>query len=213
MNVLIVFSHPSPTSYNAALKDAAVESLISRGASVKISDLYDMKFNPVASLTDVSVPKNKEDVPEDLILEREKVAWADYIIFQFPMWWTSMPAILKGWFDRVFAAGFAYGPGVYNHGNLTGKKGMLSFTTGGKDFSSYGLDRIKGSMDERIFNIQHEILYFSGLTVLEPFMVPSGASGEERKSYIEELKNRMERLEELPVISYRTIEDYKKVLV
>ncbi|HLO12004.1 MAG TPA: NAD(P)H-dependent oxidoreductase [Pseudoneobacillus sp.] len=209
MNVLIVYAHPSPTSYNAALKDAAIEALENRGAAVKISDLYGMNFNPVASLSDVAVPKNPNDVPEDIKMEREKVEWADYIIFQFPMWWTSAPAIVKGWFDRVFAAGFAYGPGVYNHGNLKGKKAMLSFTTGGKHLGSYGPLGLKGEMNERLFNIQHEILYFSGLDVIEPFIVPSGVSLEERKDYIEQLKTRMKTLEHAPTIPFHPLEDYE----
>jgi NAD(P)H dehydrogenase (quinone) len=209
MNVLIVYAHPSPTSFNAALKKAAIEGLLERGAFVKVSDLYEMNFNPVASLNDVVVPAKEEDVPLDLRTEREKVAWADYIIFQFPMWWTSAPAIVKGWFDRVFAAGFAYGPGIYNHGNLTGKKAMLSFTTGGRHLGSYGPNGIKGEMSERLFSIQHEILYFSGFEVIEPFIVPSGVNEEERKEYLEKLKRRMANLDRLPTIAFRPMEAYQ----
>jgi NAD(P)H dehydrogenase (quinone) len=209
MNVLIVYAHPEPTSYNAALKDAAVEALIKRGAAVKISDLYEMNFNPVAAMSDTIVPANPADVPEDLKLEREKVEWADYIIFQFPMWWTSAPAIVKGWFDRVFAAGFAYGPGIYNHGNLKGKKAMLSFTTGGRHLGSYGPKGLKGEMSERLFGFQHEILYFSGMDVIEPFIVPSGVSEEERKDYIEQFKEKMMRLEHAPTIPFHPLEDYE----
>jgi NAD(P)H dehydrogenase (quinone) len=209
MNVLIVYAHPSPISYNSALKDAAVEALVNRGANVRVSDLYAMNFNPVAMLEDTIVPANPEDVPEDLRLEREKVAWADYLIFQFPMWWTSAPAIVKGWFDRVFAANFAYGPGVYNHGNFKGKKAMLSFTTGGRHFGSYGPLGLKGEMSERLFSIQHEILYFSGMDVIEPFIIPSGVSEEERKGYIEQLKQRMSGLEHLPTIPFHVLEDYE----
>lgn len=208
MNVLIVYAHPSSTSYNAALKNAAVDALVNKGASVEISDLYGMNFNPVATLEDTIVPANPEDVPEDLRIEREKVEWADYIIFQFPMWWTSAPAIVKGWFDRVFAANFAYGPGIYDQGNFKGKKAMLSFTTGGRHLGSYGARGLKGEMSERLFGIQHEILYFSGMEVIEPFIVPSGVSEEERKEYIEQLKLRMTELEYLPTIPFHRLEDY-----
>jgi NAD(P)H dehydrogenase (quinone) len=209
MNVLIVYAHPSSTSYNAALKDATIEALLNRGASVKVSDLYAMNFNPVAKLEDTIVPDNPEKVPEDLRLEREKVSWADFIIFQFPMWWTSAPAILKGWFDRVFAANFAYGPGVYNHGNFKGKKAMLSLTTGGRHLGSYGPTGLKGEMEERLFSIQHEILYFSGMDVIEPFIVPSGVSEEERKDYIMQLKYRMAGIEHLSTIPFHVLEDYE----
>ncbi|MFE8701347.1 NAD(P)H-dependent oxidoreductase [Cytobacillus sp. FJAT-54145] len=209
MNVLVIYAHPNPNSYNSSLKDAAVEALIKKGAKVTVSDLYAMNFNPVAQLSDVRVPQDLSTVPKDLQLEREKVEWADYIIFQFPMWWTSAPAIIKGWFDRVFAAGFAYGPGVYNHGNLKGKKTMLSITTGGKHLENYGVNRLKGEMDERLFNIHHEILYFTGMTVLEPFIVPSGVSEEKRKEFIELIKERMTHLERVPMIPFPALEDYE----
>jgi NAD(P)H dehydrogenase (quinone) len=209
MNVLLVFAHPSNDSYNAALKSAAIEALTERGASIKISDLYEMNFNPVASMNDVVAPKNVEEVPLELRLEREKVEWADYILFQFPMWWTSVPAILKGWFDRVFAAGFAYGPGIYNQGNFKGKRAMLSFTVGGKNLNSYGPRGIKGDMEERLFGIHHEILYFSGMDVLEPFIVPAHAGEEERIVFIEMLKSKIANLEKEPIIPFRPLEDYE----
>jgi NAD(P)H dehydrogenase (quinone) len=67
----------------------------------------------------------------DVIAEQEKLHWADAVIFQFPYWWFSMPARMKGWVKRVFAYGFAYGVGGTNHlrygdGNLKGKRAMLS---------------------------------------------------------------------------------------
>lgn len=209
MNVLIVFAHPNPKSYNASLRDAAVEALTESGVNVQVSDLYAMNFNPVAQMSDVRVPKDLIDVPDDLQTEREKVVWADYIIFQFPMWWTSIPAILKGWFDRVFASGFAYGPGAYNQGNLIGKKAMLSFTTGGRDLRNFGENSLKGEMSERLFNLHHEILYFCGMDVLEPFIIPSGVSEEERKNYIELLRNRVSNLEGVPTLPFRPLEDYE----
>jgi NAD(P)H dehydrogenase (quinone) len=209
MNVLVVYAHPNPNSYNASLKNATVEALINRGASVKVSDLYAMNFNPVAQLSDVFVPKDPSAIPADLKEEREKVAWADILIFQFPLWWTSVPAIVKGWFDRVFAAGFAYGPGTYNHGPFKGKRAMLSFTTGGKHLNSYGVHGLKGDMGERLFSIHHEILYFSGMDVIEPFIVPSGVTEEERKQYLEDLKGKMLELERLPIIPFSPLEDYE----
>jgi NAD(P)H dehydrogenase (quinone) len=77
-----------------------------------------------------------------------KISWVDYLIFQFPLWWTEPPAILKGWFDRVFAKEFAYDNGAtYEKGLLKGKKALLSFTTaGGPDI--YGSGKLKGEMHE-----------------------------------------------------------------
>lgn len=102
--------------------------------------------------------------------EQVKISWADYLIFQFPLWWTEPPAILKGWFDRVFAKEFAYDNGAtYKKGLLQGKKALLSFTTaGGPDI--YGSGKLKGEMHERLFNIQHEKLFYCGLSILDPFI-------------------------------------------
>ncbi|MBM7661320.1 putative NADPH-quinone reductase [Bacillus mesophilus] len=209
MNVLIVYAHPSPTSFNGAMKTAAIEELTQNNATVQVSDLYAMNFNPVAQLSDVTVPANDELIPTDLLTERQKVAWADLLIFQFPLWWTSTPAILKGWFDRVFAAGFAYGPGVYNHGGLKGKKAMLSITTGGKNLNSYGPLGLKGDMNERLFNLQHEILYFTGMDVLQPSIIPTGVSEFERLQYIHAFRNRLKTIHEEIPINFRPLEDYQ----
>src|SRR3546814_18384746 len=76
----------------------------------------------------------------DIALEQEKLLWADALILQFPLWWFSMPAILKGWVERVYAYGFAYGVGehsdtrwggCYGEGAMAGKRGILIVTAGG----------------------------------------------------------------------------------
>jgi hypothetical protein len=97
------------------------------------------------------------------------------VIFQFPYWWFSMPAMMKGWVERVFVYGFAYGVGGTNHlrygnGNLKGKRAMLSITIGGpeRDYSERG---INGAIADLLFPIHHGILFFPGMTVLPPFLV------------------------------------------
>lgn len=76
----------------------------------------------------------------DIAGEQEKLLWADTVIFQFPLWWFSLPAIMKGWIDRVYAYGFAYGVGEhsdthwgdrYGEGTFAGKRAMLVVTAGG----------------------------------------------------------------------------------
>lgn len=115
----------------------------------------------------------------DVAVEQEKLKRADMVIFQFPMWWFAMPAILKGWVDRVFAAGFAYGVGQYGggrwgdrygEGRLLGKRSMLSLTCGGPlaQFSPRG---VNGSLEDLLFPIQHGILFYPGMDVLPPFVV------------------------------------------
>src|SRR3546814_4781852 len=92
----------------------------------------------------------------DIALEQEKLLWADALILQFPLWWFSMPAILKGWVERVYAYGFAYGVGEhsdtrwgdrYGEGAMAGKRAMLIVTAGGWE-SHYGARGIHGQIDD-----------------------------------------------------------------
>ena len=100
------------------------------------------------------------------------------MIFQFPLWWFSMPAIMKGWVERVYSYGFGYGVGEhserrwgdrYGEGTLSGKRAMLVVTAGGWE-SHYSARGINGAMDDLLFPIHHGILYYPGLEVLPPFI-------------------------------------------
>jgi NAD(P)H dehydrogenase (quinone) len=115
----------------------------------------------------------------DVLAEQEKLLWADTIIFQFPLWWYTMPAILKGWVDRVFTYHFAYGVGEHSdtkygerfgEGTLAGRKALLSVTAGGPE-SHYAARGINGPIDDLLFPIHHGILYYPGFDVLPPYLV------------------------------------------
>ena len=114
---------------------------------MEVSDLYAMSFDPVGGKRDFSrladpsyftygVEQAKATeagtFADDLAAEQAKLARADLLIFQFPFWWFGLPAILKGWVDRVFAAGLTYGVRRwFDKGVFRGKRAMLSLTTGG----------------------------------------------------------------------------------
>ncbi|MCP3138197.1 NAD(P)H-dependent oxidoreductase [Pyxidicoccus xibeiensis] len=192
MNILIVYAHPEPRSLNGALKDLAVRHLTAQGHEVRVSDLYAMKWKAVADGADflnhasgerLSYARASRDAfagglqSPDIVAEQEKLLWADAVLFQFPMWWFSMPAILKGWIDRVYAYGFAYGVGVhdgdrwgdrYGEGTLKGRRAMLSVTIGGR--APHYTDRgVNGALDDLLFPIQHGVLFYPGMEVLPPF--------------------------------------------
>ncbi len=193
MNVLIVFAHPSPDSLNAALRDFSVQRLHSDGHVVRVSDLYAMGWKatldgedflardpaaPLALMADSGKAYSEGTQSADVAAEQQKLEWADTVIFQFPMWWFTMPAILKGWFDRVYAYGFAYGVGEhsdqrwgerYGEGRMAGKRAMLLVTTGGWE-SHYGERGVNGPMQDILFPIQHGLLYYPGFAVLPPFV-------------------------------------------
>ncbi|ARP81626.1 NAD(P)H dehydrogenase [Bordetella genomosp. 8] len=194
MNVLIVYAHPEPRSLNGAIKEFTVERLRQAGHAVQVSDLYAMRWNAVVDRADNTAARTDAhyDVSTDseqayangtqsadIAGEQEKLNWADAVILQFPLWWFSMPAILKGWVDRVYACGYAYGVGEhsdthwgdrYGEGTLAGKRAMLVVTAGGWA-SHYAARGINGSIDDILFPIQHGILFFPGFDVLPPYVV------------------------------------------
>ncbi|WKA60282.1 NAD(P)H-dependent oxidoreductase [Planococcus shenhongbingii] len=219
MNVLIVYAHPEPQSFNGALKDLAVSELTKLGHQIKVSDLYAMNFKAVADGGDFQQRQDErflkyaveqkhavktESFSRDIEEEQEKLVWADFVIFQFPIWWYSMPAILKGWFDRVYASGFIYTrENRYDSGGLKGRKAMLSVTTGTPK-GAYMPNGMDGDIHEKIlYHINHGMLYFSGMQPVEPFIswTPSHDE-EERKMYLEAYKQRLHSLSEQPIISY-----------
>lgn len=117
-NVLIVHAHPEAKSLTSALKDLAVETLQQDGHTVLVSDLYAMNWKAVADRADFRQLARPERFSyraesahayasgmqtQDVEREQEKLLWADAVLLTFPLWWFSMPAILKGWVDRVFA--------------------------------------------------------------------------------------------------------------
>lgn len=205
MNILIVLAHPEPKSLNGSLKDLAVETLTNKGHEVIVSDLYAMKFKAIMVPEDFKerfdenkfIPVMEQynavkrgKIPADVAAEMKKVDWADLIIFQFPVWWTSFPAILKGWIDRVFANGFAFDAAegkMYTEGLLKGKKALLSFTTGAP-WNLYTSEGPHGDIDIALTSIKHNTMEAVGMEVLPLFGIFGPASMEEK-----EIKKEMER--------------------
>lgn len=228
MNVLIVYAHPEPRSLNGSLKDFAVRHLQDAGHAVQVSDLYAMNWKAPIDASD-SLDRDPESrfdpsldskrayaagrQSTDISAEQEKLRWADTVILQFPLWWFSMPAILKGWFERVYAYGFAYGVGEhsdarwgdrYGEGNLAGKRAMLVVTTGGWE-SHYSPRGINGPIDDLLFPIHHGMLYYPGFDVLPPYLVyRTSRVDTERYAQIErELGERLDTLQTTTPIPFR----------
>ncbi|CAM4377861.1 NAD(P)H-dependent oxidoreductase [Pseudoalteromonas maricaloris] len=212
-SALVVSAHPEPTSLTQTLAKTSVEALTRMGLQVQTSDLYQMDWKAVVDATDF--PQDDSQAPlaiiaasgkayhsntltEDVIQEQQKLLAADLVIFHFPLWWYSVPAILKGWFDRVYAYGFAYGYQNkgnqlrYGEGVLQGKRALICVTTGGgyEDYSPLG---INGTMDELLFPITHGTLFFPGMDVLQNHVI-FDAKGEPNQRITDEIANWSERL-------------------
>lgn len=181
---LIVYAHQSPSSFNAAAKNAAVQTLTAQGYKVLVSDLYIMNFNPSATAADIKgdlkdpehfiyndetcIAWKEGRLSDDIKEEHSKLLEADLVIFQFPMYWFNVPGIMKGWFDRVLTQGFAFSmQNMYDNGMFKDKKAMLSFTTGGPE-SMYLPDGINGDINVLLYPLQSGVLHFCGFQVLAP---------------------------------------------
>lgn len=229
MKALIVYAHPEPTSLNGSLKDFVAQRLRSAGHEVEVSDLYAMGWKAVVDTADFLDRDPREPFhPEvaskhgfatdtqttDIAIEQRKLLEADLLLLQFPLWWFSMPAILKGWIDRVFAYGLAYGVGEhsdrkwgerYGEGRFKGKRAMLIVTTGGwaPHYSERG---INGRIDDLLFPINHGILHYPGFEALPPYLIyQTGKMDAARyRRTQEELGARLDNIAETAPIPYRT---------
>ena len=183
MRVFIVHAHPEWKSFNGALTREAVRALSAAGHDVTVSDLYRMGFNPVSDRRNFVTVKDAvfyrqqneeayaathDGFAQDIQAEIYKLFWCDALILQFPLWWFGLPAILKGWVDRVFASGARIdGRGKwYDHGVFAGKRAMCSVTIGGRA-TMYSERGLNGPISAILFPINHGMLYFTGFTVIE----------------------------------------------
>ncbi|TDE34713.1 NAD(P)H-dependent oxidoreductase [Actinomadura sp. 6K520] len=187
-NILVVTVHPEARSLTAALAAFAVEHLRAAGHAVRVSDLYAMKWK--AALDADDFPGHPADrrldllgaheratlaglLTPDVVAEQEKVRWSDAVILHFPLWWFSVPAILKGWIDRVFTNGFAHGPAVpppYTEGALGGRRALASVTIGARE-SAFSARGVHGRLADVLYPVQHGFFWFTGMAPLDPFAV------------------------------------------
>jgi NAD(P)H dehydrogenase (quinone) len=230
MRTFIVHAHHEPTSFNGAMTQMAITALCAAGHEVVVSDLYAMSFDPVSdrrNFTTVKDPgqlkqQNEEAyasehngfVPE-IQAEMDKLMWCDALILQFPLWWLGLPAILKGWVDRVLAVGRAYGGGRYfSKGVFSSKRAMCSVTVGGPA-EAYSRDGAYGPLAPILFPINHGILGFVGFTVLEPFVVhaPARLHPDERTALIADYRDRLLSLATAPAIPALDMANYDGLIL
>ncbi|BCP55026.1 NAD(P)H dehydrogenase (quinone) [Kaistia sp. 32K] len=102
MRALVVYAHPVPESFGAALRDTTLEALRASGHEVRLLDLYASGFDPVMRADERRV-YNEPDINEIPIAEHlALIKWCEILVFVYPTWWFSPPAMLKGWLERVW---------------------------------------------------------------------------------------------------------------
>lgn len=180
---LVVLAHPEPLSLNAELAWLAVETLAAEGYRTELSDLYRAGFDPRedgshyrtrlrSDFFDVQAEQRHAaghgSLPNDVAREIDRVEAADLIVFQFPIWWFSAPAMMKGWVERVLVYGRTYTSAArYDRGHLRGRRALASVTTGGAE-TTFAFNGRNGDIDLLLWPF-HMSLHYVGLDVLPPF--------------------------------------------
>ncbi|MDR3026240.1 NAD(P)H-dependent oxidoreductase [Chryseobacterium sp.] len=162
MRHLIIYAHPNENSLNHQLLSTVVETLESNNQEIVVRDLYAEGFDPIFSLADMQGQRMGK-VADDIQAEQDYISWAEQITFIYPIWWTGLPAMMKGYIDRVFSYGFAY---RYDHGIqkglLTGKKTVI-INTHGKSHEEYE----QTGMDKALtLTSDNGIFIYSGLEII-----------------------------------------------
>jgi len=231
MKVHLIHAHSEPRSFTAAMRDVLIEEFTRQGADVDQSDLYAMGFNPVLSPADFGERKdadhltyaleqrhgyNSGTLAPDIQAEIEKVLAADLLVFTFPIFWFSVPAILKGWIDRVFISGPFYGGlRIYENGGLANKRALAAFSLGGQGYM-FGSEGIHGELETGMLrHFLQGALGYVGLTVLEPFAAyhTPYISQADREALLGKLRDHVADLDALPTIAMPDLARFDELFV
>jgi NAD(P)H dehydrogenase (quinone) len=180
----VVYCHPEPASFVAAMRDTVCSALGASGWQVSLSDLHASQFDPVASAADFGQRErpdhlvysleqrhgwSNKTIAPDIAAEVEKVVAADLLVLVFPLFWYSMPAQLKGWIDRVFLSGvFFGGRRIYDQAGMAGKRAMVVTSLGGRAHM-FGPGAIHGDLNGMLRHLLQGTLGYVGFDVCEPF--------------------------------------------
>ncbi|MCA6117410.1 NAD(P)H-dependent oxidoreductase [Bradyrhizobium sp. WSM 1738] len=231
MRVHLVHAHPEPNSFVSAMRDVVIDELKAAGAIVTICDLYHNGFNPVLSGNDFT-SRSRPDylvytleqrhgyttstLASDVAREVENVMSADLIVFTFPVFWFSVPAILKGWIDRILLCGLMHSGnrGFYDLGGLRGKRTFTAMALGGRR-NMFGPGALHGELETGMMrHFFQGTLGYVGLTVHKPFVayhVPY-ITDHERQTQLQELRVYLRELDRQPILKFPELRDFDDVL-
>jgi NAD(P)H dehydrogenase (quinone) len=190
MRALVISAAPSANSLTDILTSTASTTLRAQGYAVDVLNLNDLQWDPVVrpadyGLTEFELPvgdhadnaRSGGTIGAVVARHQRLVESADLLVLVFPLWWAGMPAVLKGWFDRVFTQGFAYGlhdaagnPRKYGDGAFAGKRGLVITTTGDRA-TAFGERGLNGNIHDLLFPITHGILWYTGIAPLESLTI------------------------------------------
>ncbi|GJH25247.1 NAD(P)H-dependent oxidoreductase [Caballeronia novacaledonica] len=183
--VHLVHAHPEPHSFCSAMAREAERVLKLRGHDVSFSDLYALNFDPVVRASEFTERANNDylvyaleqrhalehdALAPDVRREVEALLASDTLMLVFPLYWFSVPALIKGWIDRCFLSGAMYGgKRIYGRGGMVGKRAVIGVTLGGREHM-FGAQGIHGELASGMLrHLLQGTLGYVGYEVVEPF--------------------------------------------
>jgi NAD(P)H dehydrogenase (quinone) len=221
----IIYAHPEPKSFCGAMKETVIGVLSEAGHEVTLSDLYAQSFNPVASASDFVVRRDpsylnyaleqrhaieQNALAPEIRREVSQVLAADLLALVFPVFWFSVPAILKGWIDRVLLSGLFYGGRrFYGRGSMASRRALVVASMGARD-GMFGPLAIHGEIEPMFRHLTRGTLAYVGYDVLQPFWafhVPYITDGE-RRIELDRLRGHVANFAMLPSLPVPDLSDY-----
>ncbi|MGE8186092.1 NAD(P)H-dependent oxidoreductase [Pseudomonas sp. NPDC086278] len=182
---LIVVTHPVPNSLSHSIADGIGEELVEQGINVEFADLHAEGFSPAMTAGDVMLYRGASELAPEIVREQARVDRADMLVFVFPVYWWSVPSMLKGWFERVFNGGWAYR--VDENGRVIGNMRdipVLLVATGAGNESGYERHGYAQAIQTQVVE---GIFEYSGLknTQIAYFFDADNATAERIEQFVE----------------------------
>ncbi len=195
MKAYVVYCHPDPNSFTAALRDRALDALKAAGHQVRTSDLYDDGFDPALSRAEWLEHLEPKHPAAEIAGYCDNLRWCDALVFVYPTWWSGQPAMLTGWLDRVLVRGVAWElpeGATRITGQLTNVSRLVAITSHG---SSKLINVIEGETGRRIIGRSVRVLChrFARTTWLALYDVDRSSQAQ-RDAFLDRVEHRMRRL-------------------
>ncbi len=208
MRALVVYAHPRMGSFTEAVRDGVLEKLRAAGADIRLRDLYAEGFDPVLSAHELEIYENEAINQAPVQTHCDDLQWADTLIFVYPTWWYGLPAMIKGWLDRVLVPGLAFKmPDADNNDirpGLTNITRLGVFTTCG---ASWWLTRLIGAPGKRTLLRGVRLICAKRCkTVFAAHYLMDSSTGNSRAAHLDRVAQKMDKL-----IGTQTVQSGKAV--
>ena len=200
MRAVVVYCHPRETSFTAAVRDVVLAKLDAAGAETRLIDLYARGFDPILTAAEHESYERCPDNCAPVQADVDDLRWCDTLIFVYPTWWYGLPAVLKGWLDRVLLPDVAFL--MPDAQNATIRPGLQHierlgvFTTCG---ASWWLTTFVGAPGKRTLMRGVGLLCRKPLrTAFAAHYLMDSSTPESRQRHLEKVARKMERFTGTP---------------